>query len=606
MSHYFIFQFVRNPLMFYAIKCLVYPVYPKPKKDDPMTQSGNRVPAICPRQGLFWIFILGLFFCWMPQSASAHALLAPPQQSSTNFTATITADRLNVRQGPGVQYAVVAKLTQGAQVNVTGQVATGDWLRIELESGEEGWIAAVYAARQNSAGTNSAAAAPTIAVGTADPVATGTVATPTAYTTPARINIRRGPGTNYPVAASVAAGAALEILALNPAGDWYQVRLAGEAEPVWVYASLTRTAGSLDTVARLTAEELPAAPAAVAQTAAPAAVNAPPPSGGGFFAYGIQVNAWQGDKDGSAAMTNEIGFPWVKQQVRWEFAENEPGAVNWGEMDSILNVMTGHNLQVLFSVVTAPQWTRPDKPGTGGPPNDFNLYANFVGQIAGRYCGRLGAIEVWNEQNLQREWEGYPLDPATYMDLLRRSYAAIKAACPTMIVVSGAPTPTGNSPVAIDDIDYLRGMYNNGLARYSDAIGVHPSGYGNPPNVTVQDWQAGSYNAPSHVNHRSFYFRSTMEESRQVMVAYGDVNKRLWLTEFGWASSVSPHPGYEYAAYNSEAQQAQYIVESYQMMRNWGWVGVAFLWNLNYNYGEMAQFSVMGKPAFQALKGLPR
>ncbi|MCB0128701.1 MAG: hypothetical protein KDE58_40830, partial [Caldilineaceae bacterium] len=246
------------------------------------------------------------------------------------------------------------------------------------------------------------------------------------------------------------------------------------------------------------------------------------------------------------------------------------------------------------------------KPGTGGPPNDFNLYANFVGAMAGRYCGRLQAIEVWNEQNLQREWEGFPLDPALYMDLLRRSYGAIKAACPSMIVVSGATTPTGNSPVAVDDIDYLRGMYNNGLAQYSDAVGVHPSGYGQPPNVTFQDWQAGRYEAPSHVNHRSFYFRSTMEESRNVMVQYGDVNKRLWPTEFGWASSQSPHPGYEYAAYNSPQQQAQYTVEAYTMMRNWGWVGVPFLWNLNYNFGEMAQWSIMGKPVYDALKNMPK
>ena len=90
------------------------------------------------------------------------------------------------------------------------------------------------------------------------------------------------------------------------------------------------------------------------------------------------------------------------------------------------------------------------------------------------------------------------------------------------------------------------------------------------------------------------------------MVQNGDVNKRLWLTEFGWASSQSPHPGYEYSAYNSAAQQAQYTVEAYNMMRKWGWVGVAFLWNLNYNYGEMAQWSIVGKPVYDALKSMPK
>lgn len=579
-----------------------------------MTKSGNCLPPVTRRSRLYWSLLLLLLSLWTPQTVLAHDKLAPMLQADSSYTATISADRLNVRSGPGVQYGVISKLTSGAQVKVTGQAETGDWLRIALDSGEEGWIAAVYATRLDGGSSNlpvanvavGAATTPAIAAKAA-PEATTATTTPTAYTTPARINIRRGPGTNYPVAASVAAGTTLEILALNPAGDWYQVRLAGQADPVWVFASLTRTTGALDGVKRLAAEELPAAPAATAAQAAPvAAASAPAPSGAGFFAYGIQVNAWQGDKAGSVAMSKEIGFPWVKQQIRWEYAENEPGAVNWSEMDQIIDAMVGNGLQVLFSVVTAPQWSRPDKPGTGGPPNDFNLYANFVGQMAGRYCGRLGAIEVWNEQNLQREWEGFPLDPALYMDLLRRSYSAIKAACPGMLVISGATTPTGNSDVAIDDIDYLRGMYNNGLARYNDGVGIHPSGYGNPANVTFQDWQAGRYAAASHVNHRSFYFRSTLEESRAVMVAYGDGNKRLWPTEFGWASSVSPYPGYEYAAYNSEAQQAQYIVEAYQIMRNCGCVGVAFLWNLNYNSGEMAQFSIMGKQAFQALKGMPR
>jgi hypothetical protein len=339
-------------------------------------------------------------------------------------------------------------------------------------------------------------------------------------------------------------------------------------------------------------------------SAAAASAPPPPPAGAGFFAVGIQAQLWQNDKGGVAGQINDLGITWVKQQLRWEFVEDAPGSLNWSEPDQVIDVMTGHGIQVLFSVFTAPQWARPDKPGTGGPPNDFNLYADFVGKIAGRYCGRLGAIEVWNEQNLQREWEGFPLDPGTYLDLLRRAYTAIKANCPSVIVVSGAPTPAGTSAVAIDDVEYLRGMYANGLARYSDAIGVHPSGFANPPEVTFEDWQQKRYDAPSHVNHPSFYFRSTMERYRQTMVQAGDTNKRLWPTEFGWASTPSPYPGYEYAGRISEAQQAQYIVTAFRMMRDWGWVGVPFLWNLNFSEGEMAAFRVAGRPAYDALKSL--
>jgi hypothetical protein len=428
-----------------------------------------------------------------------------------------------------------------------------------------------------------------------------------------RINVRAGPGTNYPVMGGANAGTQLAILALNPDGTWYQVQVAGQAEPGWILATLAQISGAIDGVSRLSPEQVPAPPAAapapaVAAAAAPAAASAPPPppAGGGFFAYGIQAQLWQSDKAGAAAQIRDLGFGWVKQQLRWEFMEDAPGNVNWSEPDQVIDVMTGNGIQVLFSVFTAPQWSRPDKPGTGGPPNDFNLYADLVGKIAGRYCGRLGAIEVWNEQNLQREWEGFPLDPGMYMDLLRRAYTAIKANCPSILVISGAPTPTGNSGVAIDDVDYLRGMYAAGLARYSDGIGVHPSGFANPPDASFEDWQQGRYDAPSHVNHRSFYFRSTMESYRRVMVEFGDGNKRLWPTEFGWASTSAPHPGYEYAGRINEAQQAQYIVRSYQMMREWGWVGVATLWNLNFSEGEMSAFRVAGRPAYDALRSMPR
>ncbi|MCB0063221.1 MAG: SH3 domain-containing protein, partial [Caldilineaceae bacterium] len=466
---------------------------------------------------LVCVFLIGLL--------TVATYTAVAAQAEVDLVVTVTAGRLNVRSVAGTEGTVVAKLLFGDQVHVNAESVDGDWYQVILADGTQGWISATFAepvqgtiqisgglvpfdainttmddvdapprilvetttladaavapeaATENAGETvaeESAAAATDAAVDVAEVTEAAVAQTvaevtvPTAYTTPANMNIRRGPGTNYPVATSVPAGTALRIMALNPAGDWYQVQLDGEAEPVWVYASLTTAAGPLETLQALREDELPTPPepapaaVAVASTAGSAPAPAGPPAGAGFFGYGIQVNAWQGDKAGSAGMVRDIGFTWAKQQVRWEFVENEPGAVNWSEMDQIIDVLHGSGINVLFSVVTAPQWTRPDKPGTGGPPNDFNLYANFVGAMAGRYCGRLQAIEVWNEQNLQREWEGFPLDPGLYMDLLRRSHSSIKAACPSIIVVSGATTPTGNSPVAVDDIDYLRGMYNNG------------------------------------------------------------------------------------------------------------------------------------------------
>ena len=78
--------------------------------------------------------------------------------------------------------------------------------------------------------------------------------------------------------------------------------------------------------------------------------------------------------------------------------------------------------------------------------------------------------------------------------------------------------------------------------------------------------------------------------------------------EFGWASTGSPVAGYEYATYNSEQAQGDYIERAFEMMRNWGWVGVPFLWNLNYNKSqpgsELAAFGIMDRPAYGILQGM--
>jgi hypothetical protein len=415
------------------------------------------------------------------------------------------------------------------------------------------------------------------------------------------LNVRGGPGTAYAVVGQAKAGQTYPITGKSADGKWFVIDLGGKQG--WVLGQHVKPTGALD---GLVVVKAPAAPKAVAKAA-----SAPRPTPPGFFGYGIQIApGW--DRGAAIGAVNGLGFKWVKVQFPWkEFEGGGPGARNWP--DDIVRDLNGNGLNILASIVKAPNWAR--NPAYGfpeeGPPADPGTYASFVSEFALRYCGRVQAIEVWNEQNLPREWGHEPLDAARYVRLLAAAYRAIKAACPGMIVVSGAPTPTGvNPPDGIRDTIYMEQMYRAGLRNYSDAIGVHPSGYGNPPDVRFQDWQAGTYGQVSHVSDPSFYFRNTMEQYRNIMVKYGDGNKRLWPTEFGWASTGSPVATYEYAAYNSEQAQGEYIKRAFEMMRNWGWVGVAFLWNLNYNKAEpgteQAAFGIMDRPAYGILQGMPK
>ncbi len=57
---------------------------------------------------------------------------------------TVTADTLNVRQGPGVQYASMGLLVKGTVVTVTARSSTGDWLLVQRPEGGSGWVAAMW------------------------------------------------------------------------------------------------------------------------------------------------------------------------------------------------------------------------------------------------------------------------------------------------------------------------------------------------------------------------------------------------------------------------------------------------------------------------------
>jgi len=346
----------------------------------------------------------------------------------------------------------------------------------------------------------------------------------------------------------------------------------------------------------------PTPSSSTAPTPTPAPVVRAAVAGPGF-AYAIQV-ALEGGGSQVVAHVQELRMTWIKEQIRWKEIESSPGNIEWARLDAMVNLANGAGLNLLFSVVSSPTWANwaQSNPQT---PGDFSAYANFVGALADRYCGRVQAYEIWNEENLLREWYGQIMSPSQYVSLLQAAYTSIKAACPQALVISGAPTPAGDTPESIDDLSYLRQAYSAGMGRWCDGVGVHPSGHANPPDSRV-----GTSPAPSHNNHRSFFYLATMESYRQVMVDNGDANKRLWPTEFGWGVTSNPHPGYEYEAYNTWELQAQYIMRAFEMARDWGWVGPMFLWNLNWAVfepgGECAAFSIVApdwspRPAYERL-----
>jgi hypothetical protein len=176
-----------------------------------------------------------------------------------------------------------------------------------------------------------------------------------------------------------------------------------------------------------------------------------------------------------------LRFP-DRNALSWKDVEGSPGQIRWGEVDPIIDVSNSAGLRLLLTITAAPEWARPGGDyRVEGPPQGPAFYAAFVGQVAGRYCDKLSAIEVWNEPNLAREWGNERIDPARYVRLLHLAYRAVKQVCPGMIVVSAGLSPTGvTNAQAMDDYLFLDLAYHAGLRDCSDAIGAHPYGFNNP------------------------------------------------------------------------------------------------------------------------------
>jgi GH35 family endo-1,4-beta-xylanase len=254
-------------------------------------------------------------------------------------------------------------------------------------------------------------------------------------------------------------------------------------------------------------------------------------------------------------------------------------------------------------------------------PLDPADFGRFVEELARRYKGKVHAIEVWNEQNLAVENGGrvVPEDAARYVELLKVAYTRIKAIDPSIIVVAGALSSTGVTEPdrAVDDITYLKTMYeyNGGEIRdYFDVQGFHPASAANPPDTKFPEDPG---NAPGWNDHPTHYFRH-IEDVRQVMVDAGFSDRKIWITEMGWATQNNT-PGYEYGNYVSLDQQAEYLEGAlYRTLFQYSeWVGAVFIWNLNFAVlwqeqgnplHEQASFGILNpdwspRPAFTRVQG---
>ncbi|MBN1678952.1 MAG: cellulase family glycosylhydrolase, partial [Anaerolineae bacterium] len=328
------------------------------------------------------------------------------------------------------------------------------------------------------------------------------------------------------------------------------------------------------------------------------------------------------DSDFDAALQHakQLGVQWVKLQFAWNLLEPAPGEFGDAVYRFRLFVQRAdrEGFKVMVSLAKAPGWARSSQE-EDGPSADPQALASLISRLLGEIrvdlwgFSYIDAIEVWNEPNLRREWNGNPLTGADYMRYFDAAYNAIRTAegGANIVVVTAGLAPTGiNDGVnATDDRVYLRQMYQAGLSNpgYQNiAIGVHPYSAWNPPDARCCTNSGQGYD-----DHPTFFFMDNLEDYHNIMLEFGDTTRQMWATEFGWATydglyrsdgqpAVAPD-SVPYFNYINQEQQANYIVRAFEIGRDTPYIGVMVLWNLNFasdyyvdNQDPRAGYSLLG------------
>lgn len=170
---------------------------------------------------------------------------------------------------------------------------------------------------------------------------------------------------------------------------------------------------------------------APAQTAAPNTAvdpNLPAPVAGsaaiGGFELGghvLELNA------NTVGLMRRSRMSWVKKQLRYSLGQDPSSAAG------LIQSARANGFKIILGIVGDPTQM-------GSYDSYIASYASFVGGVAAL---GVDAIEVWNEPNIDREWPAGQINGGTYTRLLAAAYNAIKTTNPAVLVISGAPAPTG-------------------------------------------------------------------------------------------------------------------------------------------------------------------
>ena len=265
---------------------------------------------------------------------------------------------------------------------------------------------------------------------------------------------------------------------------------------------------------------------------------------------------------------------------------------DYATFKGILSGAKARGMNVVFVITGATD-------GSTTPP-DPAAFASDVGAFASQMAlvGGAAAYEVWNEEDETAFW-GAAVDAGRYAAILKAAYPALKAGDPGAKVLLG--------PLTGNNYAYLSQVYAAGAGGSFDAAAVHTD------TACLVDPPSSFYRENGQVARFTFLGFRTVHD---VMVANGQGDKPIWMTELGWTTATSTCGRGMWAGQKpagvSEAQQAANLREAYHCLAGYPYVQTGLWFTLKDTSGHGDELDHYGlqridsshKPSWDAFRAV--
>ena len=287
----------------------------------------------------------------------------------------------------------------------------------------------------------------------------------------------------------------------------------------------------------------------------------------GTFEYGGHVTSASSGR--AIGAMQQAGMNWMKVQIRYS-----PGA-GIDEAASEISAAQAAGFKILLGTVGSPQ-------ELAFAGDDYvRGYAEWLGAVAGL---NPQAIEVWNEPNIDREWPRNQISGASYAGMLQQAYNAIKSRNAGVMVISGAPAPTGAEAAfpgqVVNDDRFLRELVGAGGLQYLDCVGMHYNEGIVPPTVISGD---------PRDNYYTRYYQTMVETYWNIIGG----QKPICITELGYLTSEGYPSLPDFFAWASNvtlAQHAAWLADAAALSSQSNRIRLMIVWNVDFtSYGSDPQ-----------------